>query len=202
MLPINFKNKKVPSWSWTAFSGKTQYGHKRGWHQGATLETNVKSDTRKRQIRAPIVRILQDYALGPNEKLISNGHLVGWVRFDQDDKHDVKNLRCIVIGQGTTGWKDFTGVSWVEDLPPGVFYYVLLVPPAKQEQGAEQVYQRRGVAVIQGEYLSFSGPSPGVAVIWIYLSEGRGSKDYTELSYTYDVPGDIYLDILPPVYKE
>jgi hypothetical protein len=123
MQLINFRDEKVPSWSWMAYSGKIQYRMNPGWHQsaGTTLNSDLRLDAQRRQILAPMMRIAQGCDVVQGEALRSNDDLVGWIRFDQDCK--------VVIGQGTTGWKDYAGISWAEKFPTGKFYYVLLVTP-------------------------------------------------------------------------
>jgi hypothetical protein len=110
------------------------------------------------------VRISQGLNIAQDEALRKDGNLVGWIRLDQNDNKDVESLRCIVIGQGTTGWEDYAGVSWGENLV-GEFYYVMLAASAHPEQGDENGYQRRGVAVTQSGCLSFSEPGSKAAVI-------------------------------------
>lgn len=167
MQPINFRDERVPSWSWMAYSGEIQYGTKQGWHRsaGTTLSGDLSLDAQNRRILAPIARISQGLGIGQEGLLRENGNLVGWIRFDRNDKQNVETFRCVVIGQGTTGWKDYVGVSWDEELIPGEFYYVMLVAPAHREQGDKDAYQRRGVAIIHGGYLSFSELRSKAAVI-------------------------------------
>jgi hypothetical protein len=81
--------------------------------------------------------------------------LVGWVRYDHEDKDNVESLGFMVIGvnDGTADWKRYTAVSWDEELVPGKLFYGLLVTRAPLG-GSKDVYQRAGVAVIQGEHLA------------------------------------------------
>ena len=119
MRPISFKGKEVPSWSWMAYSGEIRYGVKRDWHRsaGTELSGELELDTKRRRTIAPLAGTLHSCRIEEdtytNCKLRdAKGHLVGWIRFDQDDEHEVKTLGCIVIGQGENGWENYAGVSW------------------------------------------------------------------------------------------
>jgi hypothetical protein len=104
------------------------------------------------------------------------GCLVGWIKFDNKDEVDVGCLGCIVIVQHKShGWTElaqgtperFGDISWKEEgLKPSNLSYVLVVTRVAPEQGYKvEVCHRLGVAVIQGECLSFGKPSETVWVI-------------------------------------
>lgn len=177
----------VPSWSWMKFEGRIHYGNipkvNTSWNRDITLtSTGGPSSTghKQRVLVVPLVRGLQgchiELCPDTNCKIKDGeGCLVGWIRFDDKDEVDIGRLGCIVIAQhkshgwsesGQDTWKEFGDISWTEELKPSNLSYVLVVTWAAREQGYEvEVCHRLGVAVVQGECLSFREPSETVLVI-------------------------------------
>jgi hypothetical protein len=177
----NFRFEEVPSWSWMAYEGEIHYGSidpkDMLWDKGIQLIMNreIRDDIR-RLVRCPaletrLVQILPSCHIKRHEDTNcrirdSDGRLVGWVRYGHEDKDDVKSLGFMVIGRndGRADWKSYTGVSWDEELVAGELFYGLLVTRAPLG-GNKDVYQRAGVAVIQGEHLTLDKLSHIVQVI-------------------------------------
>lgn len=163
----------VPSWSWMACSGAIQYGARNGWHRhaGVELDGDLGLDAAESgRIVAPAARFTADLQLRRDEALRHGDALAGWARLDYDGPVETESLRCIVMGRGTAGWKDYAGVSWAEDLPAGGFYYVILVARVERQHGDQDAldaerYQRCGVAVVNSGYLLLSEPVHEVVVI-------------------------------------
>jgi hypothetical protein len=104
------------------------------------------------------------------------GCLVGWIKFDNKDEVDIERLGCIVIAEHKPNdWTGFDQETWErfgdislngEELKLSNLSYVLVVTREAREQGYEvEVCHRLGVAVVQGECLSFREPSETVLVI-------------------------------------
>lgn len=177
----------IPSWSWMKLKGKIHYGDvpkvNTSWSRDIKLIelTSTNSPRSKYVLEVPLVRSLQDCHIvscpDTNCKIENeNNCLVGAIKFDSKDEVGVGCLGCIVIAQHKShGWTKFAegaperfgDIVWnKEELKLSNLLYVLVVTRAAPEQGYKyEVCHRLGVAVIQGEYLSFGEPSKTVLVI-------------------------------------
>ncbi|KAH7398605.1 heterokaryon incompatibility protein-domain-containing protein [Pyrenochaeta sp. MPI-SDFR-AT-0127] len=116
MQPIMFKDMKVPSWSWMAYAGEIRYGAKHDWNQTKITgsNSNLELDIGERRIIASIADFTRGCRIERAQNTDctlkgSNGQLVGWMRFDQNDVLDVKAVRCIPIGKSAgEEWKKLT----------------------------------------------------------------------------------------------
>jgi hypothetical protein len=131
-------------------------------------------------LEAPVVRIRHGYSVQPwqpTDRKIKDlkDHLFGWIRFDDKDKTDIGNLRCVIIAQqkptgwmglGQDGWKNFADRTKDKSWNPSKVSYVLMVSNAAREQGYKlEVCRRLGVAAIESVYLLSSSPPQTVWVI-------------------------------------
>jgi len=167
--------------------GKIRYGDipkvNISWNRDITLtSTGGPSLNGQKQcvLAVPSVRSLQGCHIEPRldtncEIKDGEGRLVGWIKLDNKDEIDLGLLGCIVIAQhkphgwaepGQDTWKRFVDISCEESLKLSNLSFVLVVTRAAREQGYEvEVCHRLGVAVIEGECLSFGEPSETVWVI-------------------------------------
>ncbi len=157
---IDFKGKKVPSWSWMAYSGAIRYGAWRDWYQRvAQWNRDLKLDTKSHSMKAPLAGTLQDCNIerlpdDPNCQLKDvNGKLVGWIKFDQDIEHHVGEIGCVVIGKDRYGWEKYAGVSLKLELGIHEFCYVLVVSPTPTMIKLKNAYQRLGIGVVREQIL-------------------------------------------------
>jgi hypothetical protein len=167
----------VPSWSWMRYEGKICYADipkvNTSWNRDIKLLIPASSDDLGQCIlAASVARISQGCRIVPlpdtNCKIeCAEGRAIGGIRFDYKKQVDIGRLGCIVIAQHKyNGWNEFSRESWEifadnywdVKLKSGNISYVLVVSCAARGQACGVVSQRLGVAVIQGEFLSFSEP--------------------------------------------
>jgi hypothetical protein len=157
-LSWSINGRRVPSWSWMAYAGEIKYGDI--CTDGLSWKTDVKFSFAGRRFTlvAPRVRLLSECRVelyGDAESVIRNKNedLVGWIRYDCRNEDNPECIGCVILAEGTTGWREYAGVSQNVGLLPGGFNYVLLVTPVAETEA----YRRLGVAVILERYLSPSG---------------------------------------------
>ncbi|KAH8588004.1 heterokaryon incompatibility protein-domain-containing protein [Bisporella sp. PMI_857] len=171
----DFKMEIVPSWSWMRYEGKICYGNiptiDTSWDRSIELIPTSLNGPAQYKLVGSVAQILPSCSitLMPDTtcKIKCTKVTVGCIRFDNENQLDVGRLGCIVLARhkpngwneiSQESWKKFARVSWDEQLESGILFYVLVVSYAALGQACEAASQRLGVAVIQGEYLSFSEP--------------------------------------------
>jgi hypothetical protein len=156
MQPIKFRNRKVPSWSWMAYSGKIRYGRK-GWFSKIYFSEELKLDLRNHRITAPLAGSLNGCHIRPDlyhsdcRLESTSDKLIGWLRFDQCGTHDAGELRCVAIARDRTanGWREYAKVPSSWDL--GLSRDFVLVVTKREKEDA---YRRVGVGVVVSNLLS------------------------------------------------
>jgi len=163
----------VPSWSWMRYEGNICYVDipkvNTNWNRDIELLPNSRG--RGQSISAAsVAQILQGCRIVTQPDTAckiecTKGHVIGYIQFDNKVQIDIGRLGYIVLARHKSNgwnkssqdsWKKFAGVS-SEELKPGTLCYVLVF-------SCGEVSQRLGVAVIQGEYLSFSKPPKDLRV--------------------------------------
>jgi hypothetical protein len=179
MKKINAKT--VPSWSWMNYQGGIRYGKLLtvdvSWNREVKLIPTGNSGSNDQEqaiLAATMVRISQGYRIEQwrnTDCKINDARdrLVGWVRFDTDDKADAGDIGCIIIarhksngwmGLDQDSWKQFAAISTNETLDLNGLSYVLIVSNASHDQGYKmEVCHRLGVGIIEGECFSFRSSS-------------------------------------------
>lgn len=165
----------IPSWSWMRYEGKIRYVDipkvNTSWNRDIKLILPDSSGRGQSISAASVARILQGCRIVPRPDTTckiecAEGHAVGCIQFDNKEQVDIGRLGCIALARHKSNgwnefsqdsWKKFAGGSWEEGLKPGTLFYVLVF-------SCREVSQRLGVAVIQGEYLSFSEPPQDLRV--------------------------------------
>lgn len=176
------KVKTIPSWSWMKYQGEIRYGQiptaNVSWNRDIELLAKPDSNNEEQHVlKAPVLRILHGYFVERWQDTDckikdSEGRLLGWIRFDDNDGTNIGNLGCVCIARqksnGWTGpsqdWKQFANLTGGETLDLGSVSYVLVVSNAAREQGYKaEVCRRLGVAAIRSDCLSFSNPQ----TVWV-----------------------------------
>lgn len=109
MKPIrDFKLEVVPSWSWMAYEGGIHYGSIDTkdllWHKGThlILDSETRDDVRCPRLETRLGQISPSCRIERHEDTNCqirdpNGSLVGWIRYDHEDKLDVESVGFMVI---------------------------------------------------------------------------------------------------------
>ncbi|PHH59925.1 hypothetical protein CDD81_2384 [Ophiocordyceps australis] len=157
------KVKKVPSWSWMAYTGEISYAtipsDKFNWTCGINF---VFSQEFRVMLEAPLAQFSQSCRIEPcddsNCKLYceatkcglahDDNRVVGWIRYDQEDQVEIDRLGAITLAQGNVDWKESADISWSDEIVRGEFDFVLVV-----QSISSGGYRRIGVAIVEYEHL-------------------------------------------------
>ena len=134
-------DRKVPSWSWMAVSGRIEYPKV----ECCEVEWNSDIQLADGELQAP-TRRLQQCKIEPRDdgacdlRSAAGSTEMGWVRFDGADIVDVQTLECVVVGRD------------VESCPKHI-YHVLVVMPVSRRVGT--MFERVGIGALSKKLLCF-----------------------------------------------
>lgn len=175
----------IPSWSWLAVKGKIRYNvsHLCGVRWNPDIEVvqyPCSACPGRYALQAPLCFLRDSCIKNVQETDVllrdAKNNLVGWIRFDQDDKTYTARLGCIAVGEqksadhdwalfgeDVNAWKQYAEAKWHLNLNRSSHHYVLLVERIRDEsESSKDLYCRLGVGVVQDAWLSKSEQS-----VWI-----------------------------------
>lgn len=142
------RGRGVPSWSWMAYDGQIEYmdiefgsaeWNRELWLQDNALKTKVyRFKGGESGWQNCGIHVAQDTIKDPN---------IGWVKYDEEARTDIRNLRCVIVGRE-------------KDQPPsntsrvGQRYCVLIVISATLLEGI-CTFKRVGVGFIPPTCIAF-----------------------------------------------
>ncbi|KAK3347057.1 heterokaryon incompatibility protein-domain-containing protein [Lasiosphaeria hispida] len=140
-LPIPYKDKTIPSWSWMAYSGGVHFIS--GMQENLLVPRFAELDftNSATALRVKVRQFCEKCRMGKNgeEHTIVDGiEKVGSLWFDVADQVEFKH--CVVVGMGEYDEK--------EDLQK--IYYVLMI----REKAGGRKYERLGVGKVEAQYVS------------------------------------------------
>lgn len=102
----------------------------------------------KLELQAPVREFLH-CTIEPENRttkcaIFAEGDERGWLKFDAEDKIDIRGLKCVVIGRAPQGQEADEQA-----------HYILVV--TQRLQGGDRTYERVGVGSIQRRHISFQG---------------------------------------------
>ena len=135
-------NLIAPSWSWMAYDGQIDYMEidfgSVSWLQRVRLVDGL-LETQVRKFQNCIIKPQNDSS-GTCVMSDNTGNGDSWLKYDGDDKTDVRTLRCVIIGRKTQ-------VSIGER-----HYYILVVTPSR----LSETFERVGIGSISERFIQFS----------------------------------------------
>jgi Heterokaryon incompatibility protein (HET) len=170
----DFKNERVPSWSWMAYNGQIGYEAipKNGvnWRTDLKLAFSSSAGEFRFVLAAPLAHILHGCSIKLHEdtscKIIdAKSRPVGWIRYDSEDEISTTDLGFIIVAEVAD--LSYAYSSACPDKMPvqRTINYVLLVKRTPLVIHGRVTYRRLGVAAIQREYLGCNVSKRSVFVI-------------------------------------
>ncbi|OCK80554.1 HET-domain-containing protein [Lepidopterella palustris CBS 459.81] len=171
------KFQNIPTSSWMSYDHRIYYGiicmDGLEWNEDVQIVSRTETGTANRTMRqyilaGPLVRIHPGCRTERSSHMAwemkdRNGALVGCIIYDQEAINEDK-VGCIVIAEGSAGWKEFARVSWREDFPPGRFSYCLLVEGTRVENVSFETYRRVGIGTIHNGSLLLNERRPTISL--------------------------------------
>ena len=138
-VPIVYKGRMVPSWSWMAYNGGIDFMSNSSimvpGYKDLRFDTN-------QEVLVVKIRQFENCEMRQEEKeyvIYAGPGKVGCLWFDMATKIELRDCDCVVVGMCNDQKKD-----------PQKTYYILVVPKNPEDKG----YKRLGVGEVEARYVS------------------------------------------------
>lgn len=160
LKPIDFaETRKVPSWSWMAYSGAISYisidFRRVQWTGDVKSPFNTDSgDTGKQHWEAngsqamPVLGMSKHYRLAATLQLVD---LRRKIIFDRRDNSKVEDLRCVILGKQQPD-RDSGSPSC----------YVLIIREIARSSSGQAIFERLGAGELREDQIDFASHDSGV----------------------------------------